>query len=138
MKYLILTVILALVFFASVDEAIACTCTPVSINKHIEQSKSIFSGKVLEIIQHKDGTFRRGALEAKVKVQNVWKGDVSGVVSVTTLPSLCGFPFRKNERLLIFATKNLFTTSCSGTDSLKSSKKIIKTLGKPIFTKQTK
>ncbi len=130
--------IFAFLIFTNID-AYACSCFPrgdeplkQQVNKAKNDSQTVFSGKVLEVIR-KPGNFQ---VIVKLRVENLWKGNVSRQITVLTGAdsALCGYNFEVGKSYLIYASgadvNNLQTNICTRTANLSEAKADIKILGK--------
>ena len=87
--------------------ALACTCVAdVPLCQTFWHADAVFAGEVLsfEKIDPKQFFSRR---IARVRVERVWRGEVTGVVEVSTGAGGgdCGYSFRQGEKYTIYANK---------------------------------
>jgi hypothetical protein len=146
----------SLYFFAAVlmltgaGEILACTCmhlgsyqTPDQqlIDKKRESANAVFSGKVIKIVLPKQSKDKiTTSLKVYIRVVEVWKGVTRENVVVTTPKdsSFCGYPFKLNEKYLIYAYRykkeDLSTSLCERTTILENAEEDIEFLGEAVKT----
>jgi hypothetical protein len=104
--------------------ALACSCIgEVPLCQSFWQADAVFAGEVVafEKIDPKQFFSRR---VARVRVERVWRGEVAGVVDVSTGAGGgdCGYSFRRGQQYLIYAHKGpqgtLSTNICTPTKLL--------------------
>jgi len=102
--------------------------TAVALRARLAEREAVFEAQVVRLVVRTDSVPRTDAqagpawrtqtLIATVRTHAVWKGDVSGEVTVTTPAptTACGADLRMGERYLFFATRlaegELFVTKC--------------------------
>jgi len=93
-KSIIVLILILLVAGASIVYA----CEPVFPKNPFRDSKAVFFGELVEIIETND----RCSRVVKFKVERYWKGKPSEYVMVETPTTLCcGYDFRVGEKYLI-------------------------------------
>jgi hypothetical protein len=102
--------ILAVCFLWWPVVAYGCACDKPSHSRDFRKAKAIFIGQVIEISSNEREANSECLLPYKIKlrVEKKWKGGVSAEVMIKTDngESACkGFPFRKDERYLIYASQ---------------------------------
>jgi len=108
----------------------ACECYERgSVESEFFKHDTVFIGKVIKIEQSIN------TLEVKFELIKSYKGvpDKSIVVSTSVSGKACGFPFKENEKYLIWASNyegKLSTSICSGTKGLTEATEDLKGLDK--------
>jgi hypothetical protein len=146
-KYVIVPLLFVMMFscmtiiFPSKTYACSCSLQPDPI-KAMEQSKAVFSGKVLAvkpqvveingIIDHK--------IAVHFDVRETWKGisQTQAIVLTTLGEASCGYPFKVGETYLVFASGYdykqdlLQTSTCSLTKKLANATSELSKLGQGV------
>jgi len=127
MKKVKFILIVAAFLLLNFDSAFGCVCVPTTPAQQIQQSKTIFSGKVMG----------RTATTIRFKVQKWWKGTRYHEVSIfadSKIITDCDVTFQDGETYLIYAYRSvenrLETNQCTGTKQLASADEDLKILGK--------
>ncbi len=114
----------------------ACSCPERTLEEGIAEARAVFEGTVTDIASN--GATPFGGLLVTLRVAKVWKGKPSDEVSVLTASNgaVCGFPFRAEERYLVYAFADtpdemLRVSLCSLTKRTESARADLKRLGKP-------
>ena len=116
------------VFLVLPQCAYACSCMPVSIQRYISSSESVFSGEVVGV--DKGSQISTVTLRAS----EVWKGPPRETLEVST-PSYgaaCGYAFKEGEEYLVYAyagKQGLEVDSCNGTRRLTEAQAHLEVLG---------
>lgn len=104
MRRLFLLLLLAAAGLSSPPESVACSCASPSIGQQVESADYVFTGLVVDV------DTLSGYLRATIRVDEVWKGDVTQRFEVLTRSSgaSCGYNdpwkrFELGERFLLFA-----------------------------------
>ena len=135
MKRLLYTTFVVLSFLILNNVHIsACTCVSLgealekTMKWQVKESDAIFSGKVLSIVEQ--DVIRNVTL----RVDEVWKGDLTDEVLVTTdILSSCSFNFKRDTSYLIFAKSfegTLSPLSCFYSGELSNRGEVLTALGK--------
>lgn len=120
-KYLLLIFAAMVVTFASVENALACSClaSQESETRQIEGafngSEAIFAGEVVEVKGAGDNN-----LAVKFKVKKIWKGSAVKEITINTAENsaMCGYNFEVGKQYLVYANAagdKFSTTDCSRT-----------------------
>lgn len=142
-------VLLALLLAASgswllipAPSAHACSCAQLgSAQQAMQQHAAVFSGKVTKMDRPLVARSSAAPVRITIKVDDVWKGQVSSRTVVTTALSgaSCGYEgFREGESYVVFASEHsgkLETGLCSLTQPLAAAGDVLNELGegyKPI------
>ena len=121
------------------NSAIACSCLPTTPQQNYKNSKAVFTGKVIDIVDHSDSTpVASGSLagfKIRFEVSNVWKGKIEKQQLVLTSDSSasCGYSFEKGKEYLVYASNQgsqLETGLCSGTKPLANARPDLAVLGR--------
>ncbi|RBW68044.1 hypothetical protein [Bacillus taeanensis] len=118
-----------LVFFPK--SIYACSCIePGTPSEELNNSKAVFTGKVLEITEDETNYEK----EVVFEVLSTYKGVTEPQVTLYTgmNSAACGFNFTVGEEYLVYATGDgrLQTTLCSRTAELAAANEDLKELGK--------
>ena len=144
MKTLLILILLAI----SAPAAMACECFMSPVQGHIKSTPYLLRGKVLEILDGntKEGResnyFRRNMNQrdtlshgytARILIQEDFKGHfkTGDIIDVSSTYTTCDILFDMGKEYLLFLhneNNELFTTKCSYSDSLASSKETRKLL----------
>ncbi len=105
-------------------DALACSCVgDVPLCQSFWQADAVFAGEVLSF-EKTDPKQLFSRRIARIRVERVWRGEVTGVVEVSTGAGGgdCGYSFRKGEKYVIYANKGaeakLSTNICTPTKLL--------------------
>lgn len=106
----------------------ACKCVePQSVEKELESSKAVFSGKIVDINNEKNNR------KLLFEVRESWKGISQTQVILTDELSSCSLDFLEGESYLVYAYDfqgDLTTNICDRTKELSSAGEDLETLGK--------
>lgn len=101
-----------------------------------KESKAVFTGKVLEIIENTDDSY----ITVKLKVLNSWKGKLTNEITVLTGidDGNCRYQFEVNKTYLVYAyngttyssEESFETTQCTRTTDVSEATEDIKLLDK--------
>lgn len=112
-------------FLLSANSVAACSCFPTTPEQSLENASTVFSGRVVEVVQRDRGADSRFPEVARVKfeVEDVWKGTVeeNAIVLTPRSSAACGYSFAEGEEYLVYASGRglrLRTGLCSGTKRL--------------------
>ena len=112
------------VVLCSPARALACSCVAeVPLCQSFWQADVVFAGEVLAFDKIDPKQFFSRRL-ARVRVERVWRGEVAGVVEVSTGAGGgdCGYGFRRGQQYVIYAYKgsqgSLSTNICTPTKLL--------------------
>lgn len=112
------------------QSASACSCImPVPPQQALEQSVAVFSGTVTTIVEGSS------AYKVSFIANTFWKGNSSGVVTITTPQdsAACGFSFEMGKTYIVYAHETedgqLGTTLCSRTHELQADDQDVIALG---------
>lgn len=111
-----------LVLFA--DSGWACKCTPITVEEDFRASDIVFSGKVLQRGELKEGRSEDLLIEVKFDVVELWKSKTESdtddsensektsemEVSTSAYTPSCGYPFKVGETYLVFADSSQMNT----------------------------
>ena len=141
----ILIIATSLLVILSGNPANACSCLPTTPRRSYQQARTVFAGKVTDIVVRRrslDGQSNseseadRLFTEVKVtlEVSKVWKGRVTrqSVIMTANSSASCGYTFEKGREYLIYASgqpSELTTGLCSGTKPLSSARADLAVLG---------
>jgi MYXO-CTERM domain-containing protein len=134
MRWLVV-LFLGLAGLAQTSEARACSCINLSPSEGRSSSHAIFTGEVIEIGPNQATGF--GGLEITLRVERVWKGELTEEVKVHTAGSgaACGYTFVKGETYLVYALRDaadpMRVSLCSRTALAKNAKEDLAFLGEP-------
>lgn len=136
MKTLRLCLFLAAALAFGTEAGLACTCAPSKgPAEELERADAVFSGKVIEVRRHGQGSAIFARVEAVLRVERVWKGAGGPAVSVFTgsHSAACGYGFKRGRTYLVYAHKDaegrLSTGICGRTRRLKDAGGDLKVLG---------
>ena len=137
-KIVFSTFIVAALLVFTQATAFACSCIEIpepyeqKVKSKLNDAKAVFSGKVIEI-NDKPQSFE---VFVKIKVERLWKGNVSKEVIITTENNsgvFCGYSFEVGKSYLIYARgsdeSNLTTGLCLGNLQLQKAAEELKILG---------
>lgn len=108
--YLLIVMFVATDLIWTGEQVHACSCAePLPVEEAFERATHVFSGEVVDVIDPRAKQRYRSTadpVEVVVKVDRVWKGEVTARMSVSTALSSvsCGYPFEKGESYLIYAS----------------------------------
>jgi hypothetical protein len=114
---------------AAPQPAYACSCAPpLAVKEELARKTAVFAGKVISVVQPKQGIIRSSANPVKVtfEVAEVWKGELKAETVVYTAISSasCGYGgFEANKDYIVFAhgsSERLETNLCERTKPLTS------------------
>ena len=110
----------------------ACECDSRNENlaDDLQKSDFVFSGKVMGV----EFDSKLDAYDARIKVNKIWKGELSTVVHVFSKGGkMCGYLFEKDQGYLVFASgaKRAFADTCGRTKKLMSANEELRQLGQP-------
>ncbi len=131
----LLVCLLGVASFALTSEANACSCMRLTPAEGLSSSQAVFTGEVLSVEKNEATKF--GGLEATLRVEDVWKGDVGAEVEVHTAASsaACGYNFVVGTKYLVYAytdeTDPMRVSLCSRTAPVENAKEDLASLGKP-------
>lgn len=126
-------------------ETLACSCAPpvygeslsVKVKRAKKESSAVFTGVVTQLTENREGF---GYTTIKLKVIDLWKGNLSKEITVLTglHDGNCRYPFEVNKKYLVYSdngtmyssSKSLETTMCTRTTIFSEAKADIKILGK--------
>lgn len=122
--------------FPSITRACSCAELP-SVGEEFERSKSVFSGKVVDIREKRslNGYISKSVL---FEVANTWKGARQSQIIIITGQGGgdCRFDFKEGEEYLVYANestmygaKSLVSIICDRTNELSSSQEDLAILG---------
>ena len=124
--------------FFTTPVASACACGDNTVAAALRHADVVFSGRVEWVRKSADG-----GVEARFRVERLWKGRLNRRVSIFTGPTEvlyttvddCGYPFRNGGDYLVFATrtkKRLNNDVCSYSGNINAeSKPAAAQLGRP-------
>jgi hypothetical protein len=125
-----------LAVFAS--SASACTCGDSTVAEYRARAQAVFLAKVVS--KRKSDALEKNGVEVTLKVERMWKGQITEEVLVYTgatddlypFVNLCATPFSVGEKYIVFAfgEEKLTTDVCAGSGDFPYAKKVIKQLGK--------
>ena len=121
----------AIVMAAPYVHACKCVHSPPPAQA-LREATAVFVGVVADIIKAPDSR----TLHVILQVKRYWKGASGGTVMVLTkrFSSACGFPFRRGQEYLVYATGengDLHTGRCSRTTASPGSEAEQRLLGEP-------
>jgi hypothetical protein len=124
------------------NPASACSCIQTTPQQSLKNSKVVFAGRVIDVVEQRDSTdAASGPSLAGVKVtfdaSQVWKGKPDRQMVITTSGSSasCGYFFEKGKEYLVYANgqgTQLQTGLCSGTKPLSNAQADLAVLGRGI------
>lgn len=135
----VLSFIFCLLFIGTFPSmASACECAELpSVEAEFENSKAVFSGKVIDI-REKGSLKGYRSKSVLFEVKNTWKGVTQSQIIITTGQGGgdCGIDFKEGEEYLVYANdstmygkKTLVSIICDRTNDLKSSQEDLEILG---------
>jgi hypothetical protein len=127
LPFLFLLIILfsAMTSFPSVSYACKCAGPP-SIEKELERSNAVFSGKVIDIDNNRNNQ------KILFEVEEAWKGVSKTQIILTDEQSSCSLNFSEGKSYLVYAYDfqgDLTTNICDRTKELSSAKDDLEYLG---------
>ncbi len=141
--------VLGIVFLLPPQDAYACSCGPVSVQRLLSSSEAVFSGEVVDLKRNqKDpapppppnpGSIPPAAPSridrVSFRVSEVWKGPQRQTLEVITPRAdgvSCGYPFKEGQEYLVYAEgkgEPFETALCSGTQPLSKADEDLALLG---------
>ena len=151
MKLYIVGLIGLVLFLASADVALACTCdlpTFGTLKQQVRSAKkrsnAIFVGKIVEIrFSEKKLGDKAVSRYAKFEVERSWSGPETKFIEIETanICCICGITFEVGERWIVYAYGNVkkgySTNSCSRTSPIGPKSDDEKYLGRKRLVKKT-
>ncbi len=134
-KAAVVLLVLALVTLITPDSAAACSCiSPASPAIELARSDAVFSGKVVDIGGPMADAPFESAVRVSFKVYRVWKGPVSGTLTVGTAENdaACGYKFENGGEYLVYASGSrggLTTNLCTRNHPLAGAGEDLAALG---------
>ena len=117
----------------------ACSCVPTTPQQSLNNSREVFAGKVIDIVDQSgtnpEASGSLGGFKVIFEVSKVWKGKLEKqqVVLTSGSSASCGYNFEKGKEYLVYANgqgTQLQTGLCSGTTLLANAQRDIAVLGK--------
>ena len=117
----------------------ACSCIPTTPQQSLKNSREVFAGKVIDIVDQSgtnpEASGSLGGFKVIFEVSKVWKGKLEKqqVVLTSGSSASCGYNFEKGKEYLVYANgqgTQLQTGLCSGTTLLANAQRDIAVLGK--------
>jgi hypothetical protein len=137
MKRLIVLMAL-LITGGAIDRAAACSCDEATTAVYFKTASAVFIGTVTA--KRKSNAAEKDGVEVTLKVERVWKGNVSNSALVYTgatsdlypFENLCAPRFRIGQRYIVFALgqDKLETDICAGTLDFRHGQSVLKQLGR--------
>lgn len=124
MKFFLHFLILAAAFAVAEMPGFACSCAPPeSPSDELKRATAVFSGRVVEVKEHKGTSSPSRMIEVVFKTAKAWKGSDRVTISVFTPSSsaACGYRFTVGVDYLVYAYNGeeaLTTGLCSRTKRL--------------------
>lgn len=121
------------------NTAHACSCLPTTPQQTYKNSKAVFAGQVINIVdlgnrnpQFSDSS---GTLKIIFEVSKIWKGKLEKqqVILTSDSSASCGYSFEKGKEYLVYASNQgnqLETGLCSGTKPLANARPDLAILGR--------
>ena len=137
-----------LTFWATDVQACLCDISFKHVDRQVKKAKehatAVFTGRIVDIIDTKDPEGKpNGGIEAILEVSEVWKGEISGRVSVFTNKDggTCGYDFVQGKEYLVYAyvdtyAKDMLMTHLCTRTTIAEGKYYLKErkyLGKPLL-----
>ena len=131
--------IAASLFVLSANAASACSCLPTTPQQSLKNSREVFAGKVIDIVDQSDRNPETsdslGGFKVIFEVSKVWKGKLEKqqVVLTSDSSASCGYNFEKGKEYLVYANgqgTQLQTGLCSGTTLLANAQRDLAVLGR--------
>lgn len=117
----------------------ACSCVPTTPQQSLKNSKEVFAGKVIDIVDQSgsnpEASGYLGGFKVTFEVSKVWKGKLEKqqVVLTSGSSASCGYNFEKGKEYLVYANgqgTQLQTGLCSGTTLLTNAQRDLAVLGR--------
>lgn len=117
----------------------ACSCVPTTPQQSLKNSREVFAGKVIDIVDQSgtnpEASGSLGGFKVIFEVSKVWKGkvDKQQVVLTSGSSASCGYNFEKGKEYLVYANgqgTQLQTGLCSGTTLLTNAQRDLAVLGR--------
>lgn len=139
MKTIVLLLcVIATSLTAFVGDVYACTCGEITVAERKRNAKAVFLGTVLS--KKKSDAIEKNGVEVTLKVERVWKGDISERVVVYTgatddlydFVDLCASWLRVGQKHVVFTygKDKHMTDVCAGTGDFPYAEEVIRQLGK--------
>lgn len=144
-RYLLITLFVVTMFFASTQVASACSCLvpppgetlKTQVSKSKDSATAIFVGTVVSV-RYSDEQLNGIPLKrfAKFKVERLWKGASMEYIEVESanVCCLCGIAFSEGQRYIVYSNSpdagSLSASSCSRTSAIEKKSDDEKYLGK--------
>lgn len=142
LTFLLVSVLMIAAFsaFPFSEYAYACSCaveagaTPRELAEdYFSRADAVFAGEVVQIEEPSPSTVVSSVAPVNVslRTREVWKGPQQETLGVTTAVSSasCGFDFEEGEEYLVYASKDLEVSLCSGTKLLSDAAADLDVLG---------
>lgn len=119
--------------------ASACSCLPTTPQQSFKNSRAVFAGKVIDVVEQSERNQEVSDPLTGVKVifevSKVWKGKVEKqqVVLTSGSSASCGYYFAKGKEYLVYTSGQesvMQTGLCSGTKPLSNAQADLAVLGK--------
>lgn len=127
MKALFFILTISLFFLVGTQDALGCSCAAprsdseeVQVNDAKENADAVFVGKLIKLVEPKNADGKpTGDVIAEFEVERAWTDMPTSRVKVhtTNICCICGFPFRKGMRYIVYASgkDRLSTNICTRT-----------------------
>jgi hypothetical protein len=133
---LAMALVFAVLALAPACPAYACSCIPPAPPKEsLADAAAVFSGEVTEVVLPGGGVVNTAEMiEVNFKVDQVWKGEIAELTTVTTAGSSasCGFEFQSGQSYIVYAylvDGQLNASLCSRTAALENAGEDLEALG---------
>ena len=129
MKKTLCSLFLAGLMLVGTSEAFACSCDLPSgpdesqVKKAKASADAVFVGRLVKLVEPKnrDGSLT-GEVIAEFEIERAWTDVKTSRITVytTNICCICGFPFHKGMRYIVYASgkQKLHTTICTRTTTL--------------------
>ena len=129
MKNILCLVFLAGVILVGTSDAFACSCDlssgpeEMQVNKAKANADAVFVGRLVRLVEPKnrDGSLT-GEVIAEFEIERAWTDVKTSRITVytTNICCICGFPFHKGMRYIVYASgkQKLYTSICTRTTIL--------------------
>jgi len=145
-KIILIFSFISILFVSSFSlEVSACSCTQLpSVEKELERSNAVFSGKVIGVREKRSLNGNASKL-VLFEVTSTWKGVEQSQIMITTGlgGGDCGIDFKEGEKYLVYAqestmygAKSLVSIICGRTNELSSSQNDLAILGEGKIPKE--
>lgn len=121
------------------NPASACSCMPTTPQQSFKNSRAVFAGKVIDVVEQSetnpDTPEPLAGFKVIFEVSKIWKGKVEKqqVVLTSGSSASCGYYFEKGKEYLVYTSGQesvMETGLCSGTKALSDARADLAVLGK--------